>query len=67
MTALLQPTSVLAIALGNGWFRGRLGWGGGQGYYGNELAALAQLEIEFADGHVQTIVTDKPGRPARPQ
>ena len=59
VTALLQPTSVLAIALGNGWFRGRLGWGGGRGYYGKELAALAQLEIEFSDGHVQTVVTDE--------
>ena len=54
-----SATSVLAIALGNGWFRGRLGWGGGQGYYGKELAALAQLEIEFSDGHVQTVVTDE--------
>lgn len=26
VTSLLQPTSVLGIALGNGWFRGRLGW-----------------------------------------
>ena len=47
------------IALGNGWFRGRLGWSGGSAYYGDELAALAQLEIEFADGHVQTVVTDE--------
>jgi len=59
VTSLLQATSVLGIALGNGWFRGRLGWGGGWGYYGKELAALAQLEIEFADGHVQTVVTDE--------
>ena len=58
VTSLLQPSSVLGIALGNGWFRGRLGWSGGSAYYGNELAALAQLEIEFADGYVQTIVTD---------
>jgi alpha-L-rhamnosidase len=50
---------VLGIALGNGWFRGRLGWGGGSAYYGKELAALAQLEIEFSDGYVQTIVTDE--------
>ena len=58
VTSLLQPSSVLGVALGNGWFRGRLGWSGGSAYYGNELAALAQLEIEFADGYVQTIVTD---------
>ena len=59
VTALLQPTSVLGIALGNGWFRGRLGWSGGSALYGNELAALAQLEIEFSDGYVQTVVTDE--------
>jgi alpha-L-rhamnosidase len=58
VTPLLQPTSVLGIALGNGWFRGRLGWGGGRAHYGQELAALAQLEIEFADGHRQMIITD---------
>ncbi|HKX14642.1 MAG TPA: alpha-L-rhamnosidase N-terminal domain-containing protein, partial [Propionibacteriaceae bacterium] len=59
VTSLLQPTSVLGIALGNGWFRGRLGWSGGSALYGKELAALAQLEIEFADGSVQTVVTDE--------
>jgi alpha-L-rhamnosidase len=59
VAALLQPTSVLGIALGNGWFRGRLGWSGRKALYGEELAALAQLEIEFSDGHVQTVVTDE--------
>ncbi|MGE5787197.1 MAG: family 78 glycoside hydrolase catalytic domain, partial [Myxococcales bacterium] len=59
VTGLLQPTSVLGIALGNGWFRGRLGWSGGSGFYGKELAALAQLEIEFSDGHMQTVATDE--------
>ncbi len=59
VTSLLEPTSVLGIALGNGWFRGRLGWSGGRALYGNELAALAQLEIQFSDGTVQTVVTDQ--------
>ena len=59
VTSLLQPRSVLGIELGNGWFRGRLGWSGGSAYYGNDLVALAQLEIEFSDGHVQTVVTDE--------
>ena len=37
-----------------------VGWAGAAAaaYYGDELGALAQLEIEFADGHVQTVVTD---------
>ena len=59
VTALLEPTSVLGFALGNGWFRGRLGWGGFRNLYGDELGAFAQLEIEFADGHRQTVVTDE--------
>ena len=58
VTSLLQPTSVLGIALGNGWFRGRLGWQGGRNLYGDELGAFAQLEITFADGHQQIVVTD---------
>jgi alpha-L-rhamnosidase len=59
VTSLVKPRSVLGVALGNGWFRGRLGWGGGRAHYGEELAALAQLEIEFADGHRQMIITDE--------
>jgi alpha-L-rhamnosidase len=58
VTALLEPTSVLGFALGNGWFRGRLGWGGSRALYGSELGAFAQLEITFADGHVQRVLTD---------
>ncbi len=59
VTALLQPTSVLGVALGNGWWRGRLGWAGGRNYYGSDLGLFAQLEITFADGHVQRVVSDE--------
>ena len=59
VTALLAETSVLGFALGNGWFRGRLGWGGGRAYYGPELGALAQLEIRYSDGHRQLVITDE--------
>ena len=59
-------TVVLGLALGNGWFRGRLGWSGDRALYGAELGALAQLEITFADGHRQVVVTDETWRPARP-
>ena len=53
-----QPV-VLGFALGNGWFRGRLGWNGKRAFYGTNLGALAQLEIRYTDGHVQTVVTDE--------
>ncbi|SDT31250.1 alpha-L-rhamnosidase [Friedmanniella luteola] len=58
VTALLRPTSVLGFALGNGWWGGRLGWNGGRGYYGSDLGVVAQLEITFADGHVQRVLSD---------
>lgn len=59
VTALLEGTSVLGLALGKGWFGGRLGWAGGGSYYGDELGAFAQLEVTFVDGATQLVVTDE--------
>ena len=59
VTELLEDTSVLGLALGKGWFGGRLGWAGGGSYYGDSLGAFAQLEVEFADGTTQVVVTDQ--------
>jgi len=50
---------VLGLALGNGWFRGRLGWSGRGNFYGTQLGAIAQLELTFADGYRQSVVTDE--------
>lgn len=58
VTDLLEAESTLGIALGNGWYRGRLGWGAGAEKYGEEIAAFAELRILFADGHEQLICTD---------
>lgn len=64
VTALLPADGAVAIgaALGNGWYRGRLGWTGGRALYGDELGLLARLDVTFADGHVQTVVTDETWR-----
>ncbi|HWU47662.1 MAG TPA: family 78 glycoside hydrolase catalytic domain [Humibacter sp.] len=62
VTALLgdgRAPSVLGLALGNGWFRGRLGWSGRKAFYGDEIGAFAQLEVTFEDGSTQVIVTDE--------
>ena len=65
VTALLgsdgdsASASALGLALGNGWYRGRLGWSGKSRFYGEELGAFAQLEVAFADGHRQIISTDE--------
>lgn len=56
---LLQDRSVIGIALGNGWYKGRLGWTGADALYGPELAAAAELRICFEDGHEQLVATDQ--------
>ena len=55
VTDLLQAgDNALGTMLGDGWYRGRLGWADGTEQYGTELAALVQLDVECADGtHVR--------------
>jgi alpha-L-rhamnosidase len=48
----------LEILLGNGWYRGRLGFQGRRALYGDRLAALAQLEVTTAGGEVLVLATD---------
>jgi alpha-L-rhamnosidase len=45
--------------LGDGWYRGRLGWRGGfRNLFGSDLSLLAQLELHYADGRIETVATD---------
>jgi alpha-L-rhamnosidase len=48
----------LEVLLGNGWYRGRLGFRGRRGLYGDRLALLAQLEVTTSDGTVHVLGTD---------
>ncbi len=58
------PNAIGAI-LGDGWYRGRLGFGGGhRNLYGDRLALLAQLELEYADGTAERLMTDEHWRAA---
>ena len=62
VTALLSPGSnVVSGMLGDGWYRGRLGWDptDDRGRYGTELGLIAQLEIELSDGSSVRVVTDE--------
>ncbi len=66
VTAQLKPgKNALGAILGDGWFRGRIGFGGGQrNSYGKSLALLAQLEVTYRDGSTERIVTDENWRAA---
>ncbi len=66
VSGMLQAgRNAIGATLGDGWFRGRLGFGGGQrNIYGDRLALLAQLEIIYADGTIDRIVSDESWRAA---
>jgi alpha-L-rhamnosidase len=50
--------NALGIILGDGWFRGNLGWVDGGNIWGTEVAALAQLRVSYTDGSTEIISTD---------
>ncbi len=55
--------NALGATVADGWFRGHLGFHGGRrNVYGDRLALLAQLEIRYADGRSERVVTDEQWR-----
>lgn len=56
---LVQNQNAIGIVLGDGWFRGNLGWVDGRNNYGEKLATIAQIIVEYADGSKATISTDE--------
>ena len=56
VTDLLKPDSLLTVMVGEGWWGGRMGWDGQKER--RRTALIAALEVEFADGRAQTVLTD---------
>jgi alpha-L-rhamnosidase len=68
LAATFDVTNLLAVGenvisgvLGDGWYRGRLGWSpdDDRGHYGRQLGLIAQLEVELDDGSSMRVVTDE--------
>jgi alpha-L-rhamnosidase len=59
VTSMLDKKNAIAAILGDGWYRGYLAWGNQRNYYGDELALILQLKIDYTDGTSETIVSDK--------
>ena len=59
VTDLLGQNNVIGAKVGDGWYRGYIGFSGQRSYYGDKLALLAQLKIEYTDGSSETVLTDK--------
>jgi alpha-L-rhamnosidase len=55
---LRQGDNAVGMLLGNGWYRGNIGFEKLRNVYGDRLAALLQIVVTFADGTTTTIGTD---------
>lgn len=57
-TALFHPgANVVGAALGDGWYRGKVGLGW-RDVYGTGLALIAKIHVTYADGSTVDFVTD---------
>lgn len=54
--------NAVGILLGNGWYRGNVGFTGQRNRYGKTLAALMQLKITYKSGKVETVTTNRTWR-----
>lgn len=60
---LTEGRNAIGALLGDGWYAGRLGFGKGmRNQWGDRLALLAQLELRYADGRVECVVSDETWR-----
>jgi len=60
ITQLLKSgDNAIGVTLGDGWYRGFLGWGGNRNNYGKKLALLFQMLITYQDGSTEIIGSDE--------
>jgi alpha-L-rhamnosidase len=52
-----QGKNAIGTLLGNGWYRGYIGYDWQHNVYGSKLGLLLQLVIRYKDGHTETIVS----------
>jgi len=65
LTELLQEgENAVGARLGDGWYRGYLGFRNNRNLYGDTLALLLQIEITYKDGRTQHVATDGSWRSA---
>ncbi len=59
VTPLLKKGSnTIGVTLGNGWYRGVIGFSNHSNVYGKDIALLLRVEISYSDGTSETIVSD---------
>ena len=59
VTAMIGRNNAIGAIIGDGWYRGNIAFRNQKPYYGDQLALLLQLMIDYTDGTSETIVSDK--------
>jgi alpha-L-rhamnosidase len=54
-----EGPNTIGLVLADGWYAGYLGWGNLHNHYGSQPKGLLQLELQYADGSHETIVSDE--------
>lgn len=55
---LTSGNNAIGVMLGNGWYRGIIGYANNINFYGKDIALLCQIDIVYADGTTETIASD---------
>ena len=58
ITNLLTKENRIEITVGNGWYKGKLGFEDKPDHYGDRTAVLAMIRIEYGDGQTEFLGTD---------
>ena len=53
--------NAIGARLGDGWYRGYIGFQGQHDYYGDRLGLLAQLQVTYDDGRTEVVVRTDDG------
>lgn len=56
---LLKGNNAIGVTLGNGWYRGIIGFENNKNSYGTDVALLFQLHVKYTDGSEDIIISDE--------
>ncbi|WP_339315012.1 family 78 glycoside hydrolase catalytic domain [Paenibacillus sp. FSL R10-2734] len=59
VTSMLNNDNTLEIQLADGWYRGSIGCFGLTNVFGRQTKLLCQLEVHYADGTTETMISDE--------
>jgi alpha-L-rhamnosidase len=51
--------NAIGVTLGNGWYRGIIGFGNNINVYGSDIALLFQMNIKYSDGSTDSVISNE--------